>query len=218
MRVVRGFGGANRVLRIEFTTPPAVFDLPAGAPWVRVDVAAPDRPGAAFSIWEALLAVSAITDSTRGQGAAPLAGKTIRLVFPNGATTDAGSTVNGPLPETVEVAPASADVLAAAVRDAARAEGLRVTEQGSFDVGGRPAVFTTLVTDDPVGFAAASGAKLFSLQQAVDAAPAAAAGSFVEVRDSAGGVVDSGGFATRLQQGVGWQNPAFGSPADASIR
>jgi hypothetical protein len=210
-RALRAFGPGNRVLRIEFTTPPAAFGLPASALWVRVDVAAPDRAGSAFSIWQAFLVVSAIADARRSVGAAPVAGKTVQIVFPSGTTIDAGSTVDGPLPTTGDTAPASGDALMTTVGEAARHDGLEVAEQGSFDVGGRPAVFALLVTGDPARFAHASGAEFFSLQRAVYDAPAAAAGSFVEVRDRAGGVVAVGGIATRLQQGVGWTNSAFGS-------
>jgi hypothetical protein len=171
-----------------------------------IDVAAPDRPGAAFSIWQAFLVVSAVADANRASGAAPVAGKTIRLVFPNGTTADAGSAVDGPLPTPSDVPAASAEALAAAIREAARQQGLRVAEEGSFDVGGYPAVYATLVTGDPSAFP-------FSEPSALMDTPAAAAGSFIEVRDAAGGVVDSGGSATRLQQGVEWTNPAFGSRA-----
>jgi hypothetical protein len=211
-QTVRAFGPANRVLRIEFVSPPADFGLPATALWVRVDVAAPDRPGAAFSTWQALLAVSAIADANRSAGAAPIAGKTVRLVFPSGTMVDAGSTVDGPLPTPGDAAPGSAAALGAAIAAEARQEHLQVTEQGSFDIGGRPAVFATLITDDPVGFGQASGTKMFALQRAIFNAPSAAAGSYIEVRDSAGGVVEIGGSASRLQQGVGWTNPALLTP------
>jgi hypothetical protein len=214
LQSVRAFGPANRVLRIEFTPPPADFGLPASALWIRVDVTAPDRPGSAFSIWQAFLAVSAIADANRAAGAAPVAGKTVRLVFPSGETVDAGSIVDGPLPTPNDAAPASADALQAAIRDATQEEGLQIAEQGSFDIGGHPATYAVLITDDPVGFANASGAKMFSLQRAVFDAPSAASGSFIEVRDRAGGVVEIGGAATRLQQGVGWTNPAFGFGLD----
>ena len=214
LQAIRSFGPANRVLRIEFTSPPAAFDLPASAQWVDVDVSTPDRPGAAFSIWQAFLAVSAIADANRAAGAANIAGKTVRLVFPNGAIVEAGETVNGPLPHTGDAVPAAAAALQSAISAEARHQHLRVAEQGSFDIAGRPAVFATLVTDDPVAFGHASGEKMFALQRAVFDAPAAAAGSFIEVRDSAGGVVDVGGTAPRLQQGVGWSNPALGPRSD----
>jgi hypothetical protein len=210
MQAIRAFGPANRVLRVEFISPPADFGLPASAVWVRVDVATPDNPGAAFSTWQALLTVSAIADANRSSGAAPVAGKTVKLVYPNGSIVDAGSTVNGPLPTPPDAVPGSAAALEAAIATEARQEHLQVTEQGSFDIGGRPAVFATLVTDDPVGFGHASGTKMFALQRAIFSAPSAAAGSYIEVRDRAGGIVEIGASASRLQQGVGWSNPQLG--------
>lgn len=213
-QAIRAFGPANRILKIEFVPPPADFALPANAVWVRVDVAAPDDPGAAFSTWQALLAVSEIADANRASGAAPIGGKTVRLVYPNGSVADGGSTVDGPLPTSGDATPASAAALGAAIAAQARQQHLRITEQGSFDIGGRPAMFATLVTDDPVGFAEASGANFFALQRAIVDAPSAASGSYIEVRDSAGGVIEIGGSASRLQQGVGWSNPALGRPAD----
>ena len=213
-QAIRAFGPANRILRIEFTTAPAAFNLPPSAVWVDVDVSAPDRPGAAFSIWEAFLAVSGIADANRSSGAAPIAGKTVRLFLPSDEIVDAGSSVIEPLPATSDVPPASAEAIQAAINAESRQEHLQVSEQGSFDIGGRPAVFATLVTTDPVGFGHAAGAKMFALQRAVLNAPFAAAGSFIEVRDSAGGVVDIGGSASRLQQGVGWSNPALGAPSE----
>jgi hypothetical protein len=53
---------------------------------------------------------------------------------------------------------------------------------------------------------------MFALQRAIFNAPSAAAGSYIEVRDRAGGVVEIGGSASRLQQGVGWTNPALLTP------
>jgi hypothetical protein len=213
-KVVRDFGLANRILRIEFTTAPAVFNLPDNAVWVDVDVSAPDRPGSAFSIWQAFLAVSALVDANRTTGGAPIAGKSVRLVFPNGETVNTVEGVNEPLPASSDPAPASAAALNAAIAAEARQEHLKIQEQGSFDLGGRAAVFATLVTDDPAGFARETSGNMFALQRGVLNAPFAAAGSYIEVRDSAGGVVEIGGSASRLQQGVGWSNPAFGRPAD----
>src|SRR5437870_2556026 len=89
--VVRALGPANRILRIAFTSPPPEFALPASATWVTVDVSAPDPPGSAFSIWQAFVAISAIAD-----GGSPVAGHTVRLVFPDGTTADAGSAARGP--------------------------------------------------------------------------------------------------------------------------
>jgi hypothetical protein len=211
-QVVRAFGPANRVLRVEFTSPPADFNLPATALWVKVYVATPDNPGAAFSIWQAFLTVSAMADVNRSSGAEPVAGKTIKLVYPNGSIKDGSSSVDGPLPTPSEAAPASAAALNVAIAAEAHQPGLLITEQGSFDIGGRPAVFATLVTDDPEGFGRASAAKMYALQRAIFDAPAAASGGYIEVRDRAGAVVEAGGSAPRLQQGVGWENPALGAP------
>jgi hypothetical protein len=213
-RAVRAFGPANRILRIEFGAPPAAFNLPASAVWVHVDVSAPDYPGTAFSVWQGLLAVSEITDAARSSGSAPIAGKTITLVFPNGEVGDGGGTVNEPIPATGDPAPASAQALKAGIAAEARQEHLKITEQGSFDIGGRPAVFATLVTSDPVTFGRETGKRMFALQQGVLNAPFSAAGSYIEVRDSAGGVVEIGASLSRLQQGLGWSNPALGRPAD----
>jgi hypothetical protein len=210
---VRDLGPANRILQIEFTTPPAAFNLPANAVWANVDVAAPDRPGAAFSIWQAFLAVSAIADANRSSGAAPLAGKSVRLIFPDGETADAGQSVNELVPAGSDVPPAAAQALSAGIAAEARQEHLKITEEGSFDIAGRPAVFATVVTSDPYRFGRETSARMFALQRGVLNAPFAAAGSFIEVRDSAGGVVEIGGSASRLQQGVGWSNPAFGPPS-----
>lgn len=211
---IRDFGPANRILRIEFVAPPAAFGLPPTASWVRVDVAAPDRPGSAFSIWQSLLAVSAIADANRGGGATAVAGKTVRLVFPGGETADVAESVNEPIGAAGDVAPSSAQALGAAIAAEARQEHLKIADQGSFDLAGRPAVYAVLVTTDPVGFGRESAQRMFALQRGILNAPFAAAGSYVEVRDSAGGVVEIGGSASRLQQGVGWSNPALGLPSD----
>jgi hypothetical protein len=211
---IRDFGPANRILRIEFTTPPAAFGLSPTANWIRVEVAAPDRPGSAFSIWQSLLAVSAIADANRGAGETPIAGKTVRLVFPGGETLDVAESVNEPVDAAGDAAPASAQALSSGIAAEARQEHLKIVEQGSFDIGGRPAVYAVLVTADPVAFGHESSSRMFALQRGILNAPFAAAGSYVEVRDSAGGVVEIGGSASRLQQGVGWSNPALGKPAD----
>jgi hypothetical protein len=213
-RAIRAFGPANRIIRIEFTTPPTAFNLPASAVWVDVDVSTPDRPGSAFSIWQAFLAVSEITDAARSSGSAPIAGKSITLVFPSGETLPLSSSVNEPIPATGEPPPASAQALEAGIAAEARDEHLKITEQGSFDIGGRPAVFATLMTSDPVAFGRETSRRMFLLQRGILNAPFAAAGSYIEVRDSNGGVVEIGGSASRLQQGVGWSNPALGRPAD----
>jgi hypothetical protein len=210
----RAFGPANRILRVEFGTPPAAFNLPASAVWVHVNVSAPDYPGAVFSIWQGLLAVSEITDAARSSGSAPIAGKTITLVFPNGEVGGGGGSVNEPIPAPGDPAPASAQALQAGIAAEARQEHLKITEQGSFDIGGRPAVFATLVTSNPVTFGRETSRRMFLLQQGVFNAPFAAAGSYIEVRDSAGGVVEIGASLSRLQQGLGWSNPALGRPAD----
>jgi hypothetical protein len=215
VRAIRAFGPANRILRIEFGAPPAAFNLPANAVWVHVDVSAPDYPGTAFSAWQGLLAVSEITDAARSSDSAPIAGKTITLVFPNGEVGDGGGTVNEPIPPaTGNPAPASAQALQAGIAAEARQEHLKITEQGSFDIGGRPAVFATLVTSDPVTFGRETSRRMFALQQGVFNAPFSAAGSYIEVRDSAGGVVEIGASLSRLQQGLGWSNPALGRPGD----
>jgi hypothetical protein len=212
-RAIRAFGPANRILRIEFGAPPAAYNLPASAVWVYVDVSAPDYPGAVFSDWQGFLAVSQITDAARSSGSAPIAGKTIRPVLPNGEVSGSAS-VNEPIPATSDPAPASAQALQAGIAAEARQEHLKITEQGSFDIGGRPAVFATLVTSDPVTFGRETSRRMFLLQQGVFNAPFAAAGSYIEVRDSAGGVVEIGASLSRLQQGLGWSNPALGRPAD----
>jgi hypothetical protein len=214
-RAIRAFGPANRILRIEFGAPPAAFNLPASAVWVYVDVSAPDHPGAVFSVWQGLLAVSQITDAARSSGQAPIAGKTIRPVLPNGEVGGSAS-VNEPIPATSDPdpAPASAQALQAGIAAEARQEHLKITEQGSFDIGGRPAVFATLVTSDPVTFGRETSRRMFLLQQGIFNAPFSAAGSYIEVRDSAGGVVEIGASLSRLQQGLGWSNPALGPPAD----
>lgn len=213
VRVVRGFGPANRILRITFTSPPPVFALPATATWVIVDVSAPDRPGSAFSIWQAFLAVSAIAD-----GGSPVAGHTVRLRFPDGTTTDAGSAAAGPQPQPSDVPATPTNGLESALRAAAAAEGLRVTELGAFDVAGRPAVYATVVTPDPAGFARGAEASFYALERSAHDAPAAVAGMYVEVRDVSGRVVGTGGAATRLQEGVGWRNPAFATGSSSTIR
>jgi hypothetical protein len=211
--VARGFGPANRILRITFTSPPPDFALPASATWVTVDVSAPDRPGSAFSIWQAFLAVSAIAD-----GGSPVAGHTVRLVFPDGTTTDAGSAAAGPLPQPADVPSTPASALESALRGAAAAEGLRVTDVGAFDVAGRPAVYATVVTLNPAVFARGAEASFYTLERAAHDAPAAVAGMYVEVRDGSERIVDTGGIATRLQEGVGWRNPAFAAESSTAIR
>jgi hypothetical protein len=213
-QAIRDFGTANRILRIEFTTAPAAANLPPSAVWVSVEVSTPDKPGVVFSAWQGLLAVSAIVDADRGGGAAPVAGKVVRLVFPSGETFDVADSVNEPLDATSDVPPASAQALNGGIAAEARQEGLKIVEQGSFDIGGRPAVYAVLVTNDPAGFAHETGARMFALQRGVLNAPFAAAGSYIEVRDSAGGVVEIGGGASRLQQGLGWSNPALGPPSE----
>jgi hypothetical protein len=165
-------------------------------------------------MWQAFLVVSAIADANRSSGEAPIAGKTIHLVFSSGESADVGESVNEPLPAAGDVPPAAAQALNAGIAAEAGREHLKIIEQGSFDIGGRPAVFATLVTSDPVGFGRETLARMFALQRGVFDAPYAAAGSYIEVRDTAGGVVEIGGSASRLQQGVGWSNPALGPPSD----
>lgn len=212
-RVVRSFGPANRILRIAFTSPPPDFALPASATWVMVDVSAPDRPGSAFSIWQAFLAVSAIADS-----GGPVAGHTVTLVFPDGATQDAGSAAAGPLPQPADAPAASTSALESSLRAEAAAQGLDVTDLGDFDVAGRPAVYATVVTRDAAAFARGAEASFYALEHLAHDTPAAVAGAYVEVRDASGRVVDTGGIATRLQEGVGWQNPDFAAESSSAIR
>jgi hypothetical protein len=108
--------------------------------------------------------------------------------------------------------------LESSLRAEAAAQGLDVTDLGDFDVAGRPAVYATVVTRDPAAFARGAEASFYALERMAHDTPAAVAGAYVEVLDASGRVVDTGGIATRLQEGVGWQNPDFAAESSSAIR